>query len=329
MDIVGRAAWGFRQTRAIPSAPVSRGGVVLHHTVTPEWRGPNAFLRLNELMIRMGYVCVGYTILVTVDGLVGAGRPLNVVGGHTRGFNTTRHAITLIGNFSRKRPPPAMEEAVIGIYRHGIDRGWWDPRFTGHRDHGSTACPGGGAYPRLSHYRTAQPARQEEDWFSMADEKDLERVVRRVAREEREAVVDELLARRRRGEGRSLESVIHSGGLRLDEYPNPHPFDLPVMVSRIEDRLKEPPSESKVTDPGTVVVADNDIDEGFARVLAAMTGVQVQRWEGTPLDVETVILVGAAGGLSADIVGAENVVRLQGSDREETAVKVAEFLAQS
>ena len=183
MDIVGRAAWGFRQTRSPGSAPVSRQGLVLHHTVTPEWRGPNAFLRLNELMIRMGFVCVGYTILITVDGLVGAGRPLNQVGGHTRGFNTTRHAIGLIGNFDNKRPPPAMEQAIIDVYQHGQSRGWWPARFTGHRDHGSTACPGGAAYRRLPSYRSGQATVVEKEWSDMATEAEIRSMIdERIAR---------------------------------------------------------------------------------------------------------------------------------------------------
>ena len=329
LEIIGRASWGFRQTRSPGSAPVARQGAVLHHTVTPEWRGINAFRRLNELMIRMGYVCVGYNIMVTVDGLIGAGRPLNQVGGHTRGYNTTRHAITLIGNFSNKRPPDAMEEAVIWVYRHGIERGWWSPSLVGHRDLGSTACPGGSAYARLPAYRSGRVV--ERTWFDMASKSDLESVVRSVVRSERSAIaaeaVEQLLSWRRSPEHRSLGSWLYSGGVRLDELENPHPNDLPVIVSRIEDRLKEPPPESTVRSADTVVVAANDVDEGYARVLAASIGAQVQRWEGTPIEVETVILVGAAGNLSGEIVGAEKIVRLQGADREETAAKVAEYIS--
>lgn len=110
--------------------------------------------RLNELMIRMGFVCVGYTFAIDVRGNIFSGRPLNQVGGHTRGLNTTRHAVALIGNFSSKRPPAAMEAAIVDLYEHGQRRNWWRSSFTGHRDHGSTACPGGAAYGRLSAYRS-------------------------------------------------------------------------------------------------------------------------------------------------------------------------------
>ena len=154
LEIVGRASWGFRQTRSPGSASVSRRGLVLHHTVTPEWTGPNAFFRLNELMIRMGYVCVAYNLMITVDGLIGSGRPLNQVGGHTRGYNTTRHGVVLIGNFSNKRPPDAMEQALVDVYQYGQSRGWWPASLVGHRDLGSTACPGGSAYARLPAYRS-------------------------------------------------------------------------------------------------------------------------------------------------------------------------------
>ena len=154
VDIIGRSAWGFRQTRSPGSAPTNRRGLVLHHTVTAEWIGPAGMKRLNEMMIRMGYVCVGYTLAIDVQGTIFSGRPLNQVGGHTRGLNTTHHAVALIGNFSSKRPPRPMEQAVADLFDYGQTRNWWGNSLTGHRDHGSTACPGGAAYSRLSVYRS-------------------------------------------------------------------------------------------------------------------------------------------------------------------------------
>ncbi len=180
VDIVGRADWGFRQTRNPGAAPTRRGGLVLHHTVTAEWTGNAGMRRLNEMMIGMGYVCVGYTLCIDVDGRIYSGRPLAQVGGHTRGHNTTRHGVALIGNFSHKRPPQPMEQALVDLYRHGIDQGWWQPSLVGHRDLGSTACPGGAAYARLPHYRTAA-ASTPEDIMASLDRDDIDRIAEATA----------------------------------------------------------------------------------------------------------------------------------------------------
>lgn len=340
--IIGRSSWGYRAARPMPSAPTNRRGFVLHHSVTPEWTGRAGMRRLNELMIRMGFATVGYTFAIDVQGNIFSGRPLNVVGGHTRGHNTTRHAVVLIGNFVNKRPPPAMEASVVWLYRHGISRGWWGQSFVGHRDVGQTACPGGAAYARLPHYRTASPtsapSAPERTWFDMATENDLRNVVRGVVREERSAIaaeaVKQLLEWRRSPEHRSLGSWFYSGGVRLDEIESPHPNDVPVVLSRIEDMLREVPEgmEDGFAREDTVVVVTNDVDEGVGLTIAAFLGCDIYRYADRPIgddNLKTGILVGAAGNLSADLVGVPNVIRVQGKNRQETAIEATRFITEN
>ena len=117
-----------------------------------------------------GWSDVGYNFLVDKFGRIWEGRAGGidrpVVGAHTLGYNDYAFAMSAIGNFDVRRPPTAMVEAYGSLMAwklslHGVDASSPKqtvgsrtfPAINGHRDAGSTACPGRYLYAQLSTIR--------------------------------------------------------------------------------------------------------------------------------------------------------------------------------
>lgn len=149
MAIIRRKNWsaGSHKSPRIKT-PVSR--LFLHHTVTPEWTGVKAARNLDKIALQRGFNEISYSWLVDVEGNEIEGRGWGYQGAHTIGYNSSSHAISLIGNFQVKAPPKPMLLAVARIIRRG--RPFGPNHITnGHRDVSQTACPGNRAYRLIPH----------------------------------------------------------------------------------------------------------------------------------------------------------------------------------
>ena len=113
-----------------------------------------------------GWSDVGYNYLVDKFGRIWEGRAGGVdrpvVGAHTLGYNDWSFAMSAIGNYETVGPRDAMLQAYGSLFAwklslHGVDassdRQWVGTRnfraINGHRDAGSTACPGRYLYAKL------------------------------------------------------------------------------------------------------------------------------------------------------------------------------------
>ena len=113
-----------------------------------------------------GWSDVGYNFLVDKFGRIwegrygGVARP--VVGAHTLGYNDDSFAMSAIGNFETARPSDAMLRAYGALFAWKLGLAGIDPMdrsqnvsgttfqaINGHRDAGSTACPGQHLYAKL------------------------------------------------------------------------------------------------------------------------------------------------------------------------------------
>jgi hypothetical protein len=127
-----------------------------------------------------GWSDIGYNFLVDRFGRLWEGRyggvDRPVVGAHTLGYNDYAFAASAIGNFEEVRPTSAMVEAygrLMGwkLALHGVDAASTNqrvgdrtfPAINGHRDAGSTACPGRYLYDRLGSMRVIA-ADVQADW---------------------------------------------------------------------------------------------------------------------------------------------------------------------
>ena len=177
-QIFSRAQWGaderLRDRGSLRYFEVHAGFV--HHTVNA-----NNYTRAEVPGIlrsiyayhtqSKGWSDIGYNFLVDRFGRIWEGRyggvSLPVVGAHTLGYNDYAFAMSAIGNYETAQPSAAMLDAYARLFAwklslHGVDvsstRQWVGTRtfqaINGHRDAGSTACPGKYLYAKLPYIRT-------------------------------------------------------------------------------------------------------------------------------------------------------------------------------
>ena len=123
-----------------------------------------------------GWNDIGYNFLVDRFGTIYEGRyggiDRNVIGAHALGFNTGSVGIALLGTYGSTEPSAAAQDAIARLIAWRLDLAHVDPTSTltfvsggseryapdapvtlravsGHRDTGSTACPGNTLYARL------------------------------------------------------------------------------------------------------------------------------------------------------------------------------------
>lgn len=185
--IYSRAQWGanesMRDPRSLRYNEVHAGFV--HHTVNS-----NTYTREQVPGIvrsiyayhtqSKGWSDVGYNFLVDKFGRIWEGRYGGVdrpaVGAHTLGYNDYAFAMSAIGNFETTQPPDAVLDAYARLFAwklslHGIDAASTSqrvgsrtfPAINGHRDAGSTACPGKYLYAKIPVIRS-RAAQYQADW---------------------------------------------------------------------------------------------------------------------------------------------------------------------
>jgi hypothetical protein len=188
-SIVTRADWGADESirkNEQKYAPISK--LFVHHTVTsPDGTDPDPAATVRAIYAYHvkgnGWDDIGYNFLIDHEGRIYEGRwardyasgekptgeDLNdngVVGAHVLNHNAGAAGVAMLGDFTNGQPTAAAGEALVKLMawkadRHDIDVLGNDP-FTssegvvssfpnlgGHRDAGSTACPGNALYPLL------------------------------------------------------------------------------------------------------------------------------------------------------------------------------------
>ena len=184
--IVTRKQWGVDTSTEVscdtPNTEPDMRGIVLHHTVNAndytEAEAPGIVRAIHLYHTKSrGWCDIGYNFLVDKYGTIYQGRRGGILkqvrGAHAGNMdvNSWTTGISMIGNFDKAVPPPALKAAVVklmawrlGLFGHGrasdyisID-GHKMPRIQGHRDvyasgirpATATACPGKYAYAWLN-----------------------------------------------------------------------------------------------------------------------------------------------------------------------------------
>lgn len=192
--IVTRAQWGADE-RLSDAGPQRVNEtirtLVLHHTA-----GSNSYSQAQAVSqlrgvyayhtVSLGWSDMGYNMVVDRYGTIYEGRRGSISsaiqGAHAGGFNRDTYGVSVMGNFVGVDPPPAVVRAlneVIGwkLGQYGVDPQGTSvltsagggtskyaagsrvtlPNVIGHRDVGSTSCPGN-LYSYLPQLRTAATA---------------------------------------------------------------------------------------------------------------------------------------------------------------------------
>jgi len=190
--IISRDDWGGNELfrRAAPRYAPAVRLVIVHHTATSNDYTPDqaaAIVRgIDVYHVRTnGWNDIGYNFLIDRFGRIYEGRyggiTRNVIGAHALGFNTGSVGIALIGNFMSAKPTTAAVQSLEKLIAWRLDLAHVDPVSTltfvsggserwragakvtvravsGHRDTGSTSCPGNYLYSQLN--RIASVAEQ-------------------------------------------------------------------------------------------------------------------------------------------------------------------------
>ncbi|MGH8822867.1 MAG: peptidoglycan recognition protein family protein, partial [Jiangellaceae bacterium] len=181
-QIYSRAQWGADETireSGDPDYGQVLGGFV-HHTA-----GTNSYSQADVPgIIRSiyayhvngrGWRDIGYNFLVDRFGRIWEGRwggvDRAVVGAHTLGYNSNAFAMSVLGTYTSKQPESALLNAYERLFAwkfslHGVDPtasvAYPDqetlPAISGHRDAGSTECPGQLLYDELPTIRAGTAA---------------------------------------------------------------------------------------------------------------------------------------------------------------------------
>ncbi len=154
-----RSAWGARPAKCSSSDP-HKYRMAIHHTFTPPSSSGGYESRIRSIQafhqdVR-GWCDIGYHFLVTEDGRVWEGRPVDTMGAHTHGNNTGNIGLSWVGCFDSKAcsgisssnvPSDAALQAA-GQVMHALAQKYGINPSTsnvkGHRDWPgqSTECPG-------------------------------------------------------------------------------------------------------------------------------------------------------------------------------------------
>ena len=176
-DLVqSRAVWDARSTNCT-SADENKYRMAIHHTVTPSSGDPMVRLRgiQNYHMDTRGWCDIGYHFLVSADGRVWEGRPLELLGAHVGSNNTGNIGISYIGCFQTSgcedwtpfEPPEEMIDggaSAVAALATIFDIAITSDLVKGHRDHtgATTSCPGDNLHARLDDIRSRALALQAE-----------------------------------------------------------------------------------------------------------------------------------------------------------------------
>src|SRR5210317_1731003 len=78
--------------------------IIIHCTATKPSMDVGAY-EIDRWHRQRGWLQIGYTLVIKRDGLIEAGRPLNVVGAHAKGHNSSSVSIALAGGVDEDNKP--------------------------------------------------------------------------------------------------------------------------------------------------------------------------------------------------------------------------------
>ena len=147
MRVRSRAEWGARppkSRRAMSPAVVTH--LFLHHAAATYPSGDEAMRRIQRFhQDSRGWADYAYNYGVWDDGTIWEGRGWGAQGGHTRGWNSKSVAVCYMGDGSKPVPQAALG-AILWLAGEADRHFGRELVRQGHRDVGSTSCPGDWLY---------------------------------------------------------------------------------------------------------------------------------------------------------------------------------------
>ena len=171
-SIISCSEWGAAAARSSISMSSTPRNIVVHHMASSNSTGTTraAAIAIAKQVqgwhFANGWSDTGQHFSVSRGGYILEGRHRTIeglnngsvfpVGAHVGGHNSTSLGIETEGNFTSTQPTSAQWNALVTLIAYLCQTyGLGVSAIKGHRDFGSTACPGDAFYPRLQELRTA------------------------------------------------------------------------------------------------------------------------------------------------------------------------------
>ena len=111
--------------------------IIIHHMA-----GVGSAQDIHSIHLKNGWSGIGYHFFVRLDGSVYEGRPIDKVGAHTTGQNSSSVGICFEGNYEERTSMP-YEQLQSGreLIKY-LKNKYPNAKISKHRDYMATACPG-------------------------------------------------------------------------------------------------------------------------------------------------------------------------------------------
>lgn len=120
--------------------------IILHTSATPEGKDFKA-ADIDRWHRKKGWRCIAYHFFIDLDGKVEEGRPIGMVGAHTKGHNANSIGICYCGGLSTDGKPKdtrtlkQKESMYLLVYQLLNLYGLSIKDVYGHRDFAAKSCP--------------------------------------------------------------------------------------------------------------------------------------------------------------------------------------------
>tara|TARA_R110000782_G_scaffold212361_1_gene300413 strand:+ start:1179 stop:1583 length:405 start_codon:yes stop_codon:yes gene_type:complete len=119
--------------------------IIIHCSATPEGRdvSPEEIKRWH--VEERGWSDVGYHFIITIDGVVHSGRPLEIQGAHTKGHNSESIGICYVGGMDKEMKSAKdtrteeQKESLVNLICELKDI--YDCKVYGHNNFSNKECP--------------------------------------------------------------------------------------------------------------------------------------------------------------------------------------------
>jgi len=127
--------------------------IIIHHSASPI---TTTVEHIEKWHVKEnGWNDIGYHFVITYDGVIHECRPLSKIGAHTKGKNRSSIGICIVGNTSVESPSTIQIEnlkLLLSALRHDFQL---EPEnIFGHKEFGSTECPGSFLMGYIEQYRS-------------------------------------------------------------------------------------------------------------------------------------------------------------------------------
>lgn len=152
-NIRSRSQWNARTTGSATKLNIPVKYFIVHHSATNSCSTTvkcDSRVRgiQNYHIDNQSFGDIGYNFLIGGNGVVYEGRGWSILGVHARSYNPKSFAICMLGNFEKEKPTAAALSSLKRMISCALKKGQISQNYilAGHKDVGSTACPGANLY---------------------------------------------------------------------------------------------------------------------------------------------------------------------------------------